>query len=230
MSIIYIDIETAPTQEKGAKEEILATIKPPANYSKPETIAKWMEENAESQAEESYRKTALDGTHGQIVCIGMAIDNAAPVVFHNSKDWHKEAEVIQSAFDWLDSQVETLSTGYKLTHPDNVFVGHNIIDFDLPFIWKRCVINGIKPPSQIPFKARPWSESIYDTMREWSGTHSRISMDKLAKALKVGGKGDMDGSMVWDYIQAGKLKEVRDYCASDIELVRKIHKRMTFGD
>lgn len=36
---IYIDIETLPTTDAETIAEIAANIKPPANYSKPETIA-----------------------------------------------------------------------------------------------------------------------------------------------------------------------------------------------
>jgi hypothetical protein len=38
----------------------------------------------------------------------------------------------------------------------------------------------------------------------------------------------MDGSMVWPMVQEGKFDEVANYCMSDVEAVRAIHKRMTF--
>lgn len=53
---IYLDIETLPTTDQEIIAEIEAGIKAPANYSKPETIAKWMEENKEKAVKEAVHK------------------------------------------------------------------------------------------------------------------------------------------------------------------------------
>ena len=60
-NILYLDIETIPDQTPGALEAIRASIEPPGNISKPETIAKWMEENAVAKSEEAWRKTGARG-------------------------------------------------------------------------------------------------------------------------------------------------------------------------
>src|SRR5712664_1240107 len=58
-------------------------------------------------------------------------------------------------------------------------VGHNIAGFDLPFIFQRCLVNGIA--------ARPFVNlgeynvrGVYDTMRAWwQGGRSRVSLDDI---------------------------------------------------
>jgi hypothetical protein len=76
---IFLDLETIPDQAPGALEAIRATIKPPANYSKPDTIAKWMSDNGPLEADKQWRKTALSGTSGQIICIGFSFGENAGV-------------------------------------------------------------------------------------------------------------------------------------------------------
>ena len=52
----------------------------------------------------------------------------------------------------------------------------------------------------------------------------RISLNKLAIALDLQShKGDLDGSMVWDYYKAGRLEEIKTYCEQDVYLTRKIY-------
>jgi predicted PolB exonuclease-like 3'-5' exonuclease len=42
------------------------------------------------------------------------------------------------------------------------------------------------------------------------------------------GNGRLDGSEVFTYFKKGKLKEICDYCNADVEVTRKIYKRMQF--
>ena len=58
---LFFDIETIPTSNKEVMDNILAGISAPGNYTKPETIAKWMDENAHTIFDKELRKTALDG-------------------------------------------------------------------------------------------------------------------------------------------------------------------------
>jgi hypothetical protein len=34
---------------------------------------------------------------------------------------------------------------------------------------------------------------------------------------------------VWDYVQAGRIAEVADYCADDVRKVWAVYQRMTFA-
>ena len=93
-----------------------------------------------------------------------------------------------------------------------MFVGHNITGFDLPFLKKRSIILGICPPSVIPFAAKPWDKSVFDTMIQWDGDRDkRISLpDKLCKVLGIESpKGDMDGSKVGEYFRADGSRDCR---------------------
>lgn len=219
--LITIDLETCPAQNPAVREEIAATIEPPGNISKQETIDAWHKDKKPAVVEEAWRKTSFDGAHGHICVVGLAFDDEPAQAIY-SDTWHAdEAQVLQDLFDRLNTRIEQ--------HP-NVrprFVGHNLVEFDLRFLFQRCVVLGVRPSSYIPFAAKPWDDSVYDTMVRW-GARAGGSLNKITKALGLGGKGDIDGSMVWDYVRDGRIAEVADYCKSDVDLTRALYKRMTF--
>jgi len=216
---IYIDIETIPCQLLGIKAQIASEIKPPANISKAETIAKWEEESKPDAVELAWRKTSFDGGYGQIVCASIAINDDAPIVFYDTQWLGAEALILVNLFEALAKPMRTLNP---------TFIGHYHADFDMRFIYHRAVINGIKPPPNMPFNVRPWDSKVFDTMYQWAGHGNRISLDNLCRILGIEGKGGLDGSKVWDYVQTGRIDKVAMYCMADVHRVREVYKRMTF--
>ena len=67
---VYLDIETIPAQSPEYRDKVRATIKPPGNIKKPESIAAWMAENADAAVDETVAKTSFDPAAGHICCIG----------------------------------------------------------------------------------------------------------------------------------------------------------------
>lgn len=223
MANIYFDIETLPSDDAGIIADIAAGIKPPGNLKKAETIEAWERDEKPRAVLEAVKKTGLDGTFGRICCIGFAVnDDAADVRYGD------EAETITAFFAWL---TEAARISDYTERQSAIFIGHNILSFDLRFLWQRCVVNGIRPPAFIPFNAKPWDGKVLDTMMAWNPERERrISLDKLCLALGVpSSKGDMDGSKVAEYWQAGRHQEVAAYCMADVEAVRQCHKRMVFA-
>jgi hypothetical protein len=230
MKTVYLDIETIPGQAPGIREDLAAGITPPGSMSKAETIAVWEKEKKPGLVEEAWRRTSFDGALGQIVVIGFAIDGEKPSTIYREKDCTSlgaEAEVLREFFStigkWKASEAVTAA-----------WCGHNVVDFDLRFIWQRAVIHGVNPPFCIPFGAKPWGDRIFDTMVQWAGAKNRVSLDKLCRVLGVAGKGselgdEIDGSKVWDFVKAGKIADVATYCAGDVARVQELHARMTFA-
>lgn len=221
--ITYIDIETIPQQpEEEVKAAIAATIKPPAQFKKQETINAW--HNGEGQyagrkealIEDEYRKTSFDASKGQICSLGFATENN-PVVVSSGLD---ERDILISFFRSLKD---------RLNGRQPYFVGHYISGFDLKFIFQRAVILGIRPPFDLCQHGRH-DKDYFDTMIAWAGYKDSISQDDLCKALGIEGKpNDIDGSKVWEFYKAGKHAEISAYNVDDVEKVRQIHKRLTFS-
>lgn len=218
MTNIFLDIETIPTQRPGTLERIRADITPPGNITKPESISKWMTENADAAAEETYRKTALSGTLGEVVCICYALDDGPVQSFCRMSLGVPESDLLRDFFASLDPREQ-----YR-------YIGHNVMAFDLRFLFQRAVINGVRPVCPLPHDTRYNGDLVYDTMLAWSGWGNRIKLSSLCEALGIQVKsGGLDGSMVWDFVQAGRVSEVVDYCEEDVEAVRDVYRRMTFS-
>lgn len=229
MTHIYIDIETIPAQRPDVLEEIKATIKAPAVYKKPESIAEWLRTEGPAAIDEAYRKTGLDGAYGQVCVVGLALNDGGPVTIYEA-DW-QEPGAERSILDALACQLTDWiapSDGFT-----TCMVGHNASAFDLRFLAQRSIVNGIRPHSAIAraAQAKPWeSEKVFDTMVQWTGSANvRISLDKLCKSLSIKTpKGDITGATVWDAVQAGRISDVAAYCAGDVLATREVHRRMTF--
>jgi hypothetical protein len=219
---IFIDIETVPAQSPAVRAAFAAAVTAPAQYKKPESIADWLRENSEAEADAALAKTSFDGALGHVLCIAVAIDDAPPLVFCNATC---VADIATSEAGTLRDLKQWLAKLDRYDRP--VYVGHNLIEFDLRFLLQRSIVHGV--PLPLPYNARPWDTNrVYDTMTMWAGLKNRVGLDKLAKALGVGGKDGISGADVWPMVQAGRIPEVCDYCAADVELTRRVYRRMTF--
>ena len=209
---VVIDVEVVPGDSDYAMEEQLAyedTIAAPANYKKPEAIAKWMDENRKRLVTEHRHKQCFDATTGEIVTLGFKVGSNPSDCF--SLGSGSEEDILQTFFDYIDEEKR-----FDKTSP--LFIGHNHIKFDLPFIWRRAKILGVQVPAYFPPPAelKPWSTNVFDTMVAWAGPQGSISMDRLARVLGFPGKGEMDGSMVWQYYLDGKQADIDAYCIDDV--------------
>jgi predicted PolB exonuclease-like 3'-5' exonuclease len=162
---------------------------------------------------ELIKKLSLSAATAKIICLCYAVE---PSLINS-------IEVLQG------EETEIIKNFWKLAADCNLFVGHNILDFDLRFIYQRSVIHQIKPSRDIPF-TRFRNAPIYDTMQEWSKWgREHVSLDTLSKALGIPSpKENLDGSKVYPYYRAGKLPEIIEYCKRDVDSVRQVHKRLTF--
>jgi len=220
---LYLDLETIPTIRPDVMEYISSTIKPPATYKKAESIQAWMQDEAPAVVQEAIRKTSLDGTFGRICVIGYAFDDEAPQYIASDTS----EEVLLREFHSVLQRDIRRAEDFQIR-----IIGHNVSSFDLRFFMQRSMINGIRPHQVISrcAKAKPWeSEIVFDTMVQWAGVGNRVKLDTLCKALGIESpKGELDVSKVWDYVQAGRINEVGDYCLKDIIATRAVFKKMTY--
>lgn len=245
MSHIFIDIETLPDLRPGAREAFIKAaaenVKAPSTYTKEQLAAdlgitdkdeikftakdslaaQWVEKIGPSKADEigdaEWRKTSFDAAQGQMLMIGAAFGNEDPVIFTGD-----EPAFMKDFNLWLADVFKFMNNG----RPQ--FVGHNLIDFDLPFIFRRSVILGINPHPIFPIMPSRYSDTVYDTMTGWAGFGGRIKLDSLLTALGFDGKGNIDGSKVYDYYAEGRIDELCEYCKKDVIDTRKVWSKMTF--
>ena len=236
---VYLDLETIPTQNprviqsfKDDAEKEKQFIKAPANYKDELKIVEYIAQKSDeidADIEQNFRRTSFDGGYGHICVIGYALDDQEPItLYEDSMDFvANEKKIISDFYEILRMNFNASSN----RSPE--FIGHNIIGFDLRFLFQRSIVLGINPPSFIPFDAKPWSDKVFDTMTKWAGDRNKISLNKLCDIFNLPLKGaefdeEFDGSMVWDAVASGNIEKVATYCAGDIYRTREIHKRIAF--
>ncbi|MFA7253603.1 MAG: ribonuclease H-like domain-containing protein [Patescibacteria group bacterium] len=204
MKKMFLDIETIPAD--GEKLELIKRFFEEAKKKSNSLVKK-----TESDFETFFRNTSFQGEFGRILCIAYAIND-------------DETECLSG------DEKEILRKFWGLAKDVNTFIGHNIMEFDLRFIYKRSVIHNIQPSRVLNF-ARYRSEPIFDTMKEWEKWASQgCSLHKLSLALGITSPKEegIDGSKVYDYFLAGKTDEICEYCKRDVDATRKVYKRMTY--
>jgi predicted PolB exonuclease-like 3'-5' exonuclease len=163
---------------------------------------------------EVIKRLSLSGATAKIVCLAYALEPPpdAPV------------QILEG------EETTILESFWRLATETNLFVGHNILDFDLRFIWQRSIIHRIRPSREIPF-TRFRSFPVFDTMHEWSKWgRGHVSLDLLARALGIPSPKDcLDGSKVYPYYRAGKFADICEYCKCDVATVRQVYRRLIFA-
>ena len=209
MKKLFFDIETIP-----AAGDQMALIKQFFEESRKKSAMRHNgEEREKVDFDTFYRNTSFQGEFGRIICIGYAVDN-------------------EPVGCLVGEETEILKKFWELAKDSDLFIGHNVMEFDFRFIYKRSVIHRIKPSRELSF-ARYRSNPIFDTMKEWEKWGAQgASLHKLSLALGLASPKEegIDGSKVYDYYLAGKLTEIAEYCQRDVEATRKVYKRMTFND
>lgn len=213
---LYLDTETLPTQDQRVIDRIAAGIKPPSNYTKPETIAKWEADTKPDAVRDAVAKTSFDGGRGHICCISWAVNGAVPDAFI-IEDISQEREMLVRTFAAIEEQ--RTETGIPIV------VGHHIA-FDLMMLMQRCIVLGVKYPVWLPKDPKPWGADVNDTMLMWAGAKGMISMDELCSILGIEGKGDISGADVADIWKRGNFEAIANYCAGDIDRTRKMHLKI----
>lgn len=163
---------------------------------------------------------------GKIVCIGMGFitqQDHKHVIRLKSISHHNEQTLLQEFCD-------TLLT-FEKQHKEVLLCGHNIKEFDIPYICRRLLINNMPLPRSLDLAGlKPWQVVHQDTLELWRfGDYKHYtSLDLIALVLGLpSSKSDIDGSMVGQvYWQDGDLERIAAYCLKDIYTTTLVYLRL----
>ncbi len=221
-SIHFIDIETVPAEKDfpmGQMERI------------------WLEKKCHDLEEEwnhsaipqedrqnHYRENAgLSAEFGKVVCVSIG-------------KMHGDKFYIKSICDEKESVVlNLLSASLELGKlRPSILAGHNIIEFDIPFLMRRFLANGISLPAILNnFDRKPWETPYRDTMKMWSSTqwNYKVSLNLLAELFGLPSpKENMEGKDVADLFYSSdpdKLVKIANYCSGDVFTTANVYCKMT---
>lgn len=109
--------------------------------------------------------------------------------------------------------------------------GHNIKEFDIPYIARRMIIHKIPLPEIIQVSGKkPWELNFVDTLEAWKfGDHKHYtSLNLISAVLGIPSpKDDIDGSMVGSvYYEEGDLDRIVNYCEKDVVTTARVLLRL----
>uniref|UniRef100_A0A6H1Z6U2 Putative DNA polymerase n=1 Tax=viral metagenome TaxID=1070528 RepID=A0A6H1Z6U2_9ZZZZ len=204
---LYVDIETIP----GETMPELSEIKAPANYKDPEKILAYQKENQL----EAYKKQALNSMEGRILCVGYCIDTGKPGVLKVNVLSGDEKELI-TEFERI------VKTAFNEPY---VFVGWNILSFDIPWLWRKAIqYNLVTLKGMIP-KSNP--RMVVDLMKLWAADFKDyVKMSGCAKFLNIA-HSPTSGSDVYDMWRSGDVEAIKRHCREDVATLMEIDGRIT---
>jgi uncharacterized protein YprB with RNaseH-like and TPR domain len=178
------------------------------------------------EAEAYNRRAGILAEFGKAVCISTGYfytDTAERTCLRLKSICNDDEKVL------LEEFIEIVNR-FARSKPLFQFAGHNIREFDIPFLCRRMIINNLTLPPYLNFHgAKPWEIRMTDTLQWWKfGDHKHYtSLDLLANTLGVPtSKDDITGSMVQDiYYKEKDLPRIVKYCQKDVVVVGRLIQR-----
>jgi 3'-5' exonuclease len=206
-NIVIIDIETIPSE---TMPDILE-IKAPANYKDPAKILAYQTENQL----EVYKKQALDSMKGRIIIIGICYQDKISV-------YEMEGLEGQLMVDFESIMTNLRDEINETPH----FVGWNISNFDLPWLWRKAIQYNLPSLRRLIPKD---NRNLYtDLMKVWAADYKDyVSLSDCADFLGIE-HGKDSGADVYDYWKAGDIDKIIEHCRQDILTTKQVYERI-FG-
>lgn len=187
-------------------------------------------EEGEDTPEKLYSRAGIYSEFGKIICIstGFLQQDNGIWKFRVKSFYNDDEKVVLQDF-------AQLLLHKKFSDPVTRICGHNVREFDVPYIARRMVINSIDLPPQLRIAGKkPWEVSHLDTMELWKfGDFKNFtSLDLLSHVLGIPSpKTNMDGSMVNDvYHKEHDLERIRKYCEQDVVTTANVLLRLLGKD
>jgi uncharacterized protein YprB with RNaseH-like and TPR domain len=207
--ILFLDIETVPMC--SSMDEM------------PESFQKhWEKKSAYFRSENEtasdvYQRAGIYSEFGKIICISVGyihneVFRVKSFADDNEKKLLLEFSSMISVWD---------KTGNKL------LCGHNLKEFDVPYISRRMLVNGLSlPPAFNIAGKKPWEIKHLDTLELWKfGDYKHFtSLALLADLFNIPTpKDDIDGSQVYEvYYKEKDLPRISKYCEKDVLCVANL--------
>jgi hypothetical protein len=184
------------------------------------------------EEERCYQLGSLSATSGRILSIAVHEGPVAGLDFSGIEQRQSERvfgiDEDGAEQDEKKSLLAFLDYMKRFDSDTDELVGHNILGFDLPFIFQRCLVHCISARPLVDldeYRVR----GVFDTMHAWwLGAKRFVSLDDIAWALGIESSktATAEGSKVFELYQAGKLGEIREYNLNDVRVTRKVYERM----
>jgi DNA polymerase elongation subunit (family B) len=215
--IMYIDIETVPQH-------------PAFDMLDDKMKELWEKKSSKISKEdvspaEDYVRAGIFAEFGKIVCISAGIikpENCDRTLRVKSFFGHDEKKLLQEFSAALTSFT---------SHPGTNICGHNVKEFDFPYIARRMIINGLSLPDILDVAGKkPWEVKFIDTLDLWKFGDFKhyTSLNLLTHIMGIPSpKDDIDGSQVASvYYDEDDVERIARYCEKDVLATAQLFLRL----
>ncbi len=215
--ILFLDIETV--SEQATYEDLEEHFQELWKHKCRQIARQYDEPISEEQASDLYiDKAGIFAEFGKIVCISVGI------VY---RDQEGQLGVRLKSFATEDEatllvEFSSLLNQYYSNPNTHYLCGHNIKEFDVPYMCRRIVTNQLPLPQLLDIAGKkPWeTKYLLDTLELWKfGDYKHYtSLNLLAAVLKFPTpKSDIDGSKVGRVFWEEKdIERIAHYCEKDV--------------
>jgi hypothetical protein len=222
--ILFLDVETV-----GIEPDWESLVKNRKELSfQFENYFDWFQkrfpEDADKPISQMFvNRAALVPEFGRIACVSVA--------FVTDKGETRMQSF--SDFDEKKLLIEVQKLLKKIGELGFFLCGHNVKGFDIPYLAKRMIMNGILPPKILPgHDTKPWEVKAFDTKDFWQygGYGSIASLELMCVCLGVESSKTMEvtGNKVHEAFWVKKdIEGIVKYCEKDvsvlIDVIEKIY-------
>ena len=214
MSILFIDIETVPLYE--SYKDLPDQQKYHWDH-KSQFLAK------DLLPEDLYQRAGIYAEFGKVIVVSLAwmSEGDSPHLRVKTLSDQDERKLLVDLYDIL----------VRIDNTQTLLCGHNIKEFDVPFLCRRMLIQQIPLPNLLDVSSKkPWQTPYVDTLEMWKfGDRKHYSkLDLLAHVFDLPtSKDDIDGSQVARvYYQDKDLERIATYCEKDVVLTSHLYRKM----
>jgi 3'-5' exonuclease len=214
-NLIYIDIETVPGYQN------LSSLPADLRALFLHKTARLRKENV-SDEEHYFNNAGIYAEFGKVVCITVGVLRKENEVYQLRIKTYSgiDEKSILSDFAELLNKSFTDNNKYQ-------FCGHNIREFDIPYLCRRMLINQIALPAMLDVSSKkPYEQFAVDTLQLWRfGDYKNYtSLQLLTTVLGIDSpKDDMSGSEVGKvFWMDNNIERIVAYNQKDVIAVVKL--------
>lgn len=205
--VLFLDIETVPM------ESDFETVSPLMQQLWEKKSAFFRKEG--ESAADVFERAGIYAEFGKIVCISVGM-----VFNREGKRCFKVKSFASDDENALLRDFSQMLVAFAVDAKRNI-CGHNIKEFDIPYIARRMLINRIKIPDILNVAGKkPWEVKFLDTLELWKfGDYKHYTSLNLLSAIFgiPSPKDDIDGSEVARvYYKERDLMRIAIYCEKDV--------------
>lgn len=220
--ILFIDIETVSSQptfdllDDGMQHE----------WERKAKLLKPRQEETEDPSNVYNDRAGIYAEFAKIVCIsfGTIYTSGTEYKIRLKSLAYDDEKLILTKFSHV---IESMTA----IHKNIRFCGHNIKEFDMPFICRRYIVNNLPLPACLQLSGlKPWEVQHIDTLELWKfGDYKNFtSLSLLSQIFGIPSpKSDIDGSQVSEvYWKESDLARISEYCLRDVLTTAKVYLRL----